>query len=241
MVAELEGSMGYLDAVCCETKCIGWDREGMDRYVEWQNSVLTPSDFRRHRFVEIPSLMQSLVCKADALLEILAGNGGVFMDDRNWCIDYHFWLTFFSLGKECRRLPPGRPRFLWRQHPGQQTRSHGRLSIENLRRCKCEFIVSDIVAYRKLEQVEVWSVGKTLDGWCKDLRSAIIAASKESKVQVLAKKWGTDELIGEEWHSDDRPPPRTARLFAFGSEKIRKLVTRNSAKSWDDELDWFVA
>ena len=31
--------------------------------------------------------------------------------------------------------------FFWRQHPGQQTRRHGRLSIENLRRCKCDFLV----------------------------------------------------------------------------------------------------
>ena len=30
------------DGVSCLTKCVGWERPGMLRYVEWQNSLVTP-------------------------------------------------------------------------------------------------------------------------------------------------------------------------------------------------------
>ena len=30
------------DGVSCRTKCIGWERPGMRRYVDWQNQLLTP-------------------------------------------------------------------------------------------------------------------------------------------------------------------------------------------------------
>ena len=38
---------------------------------------------------------------------------------------------------------PDNALFLWRQRPDQQTRRHGRLSIENLRRCKAEFLCDE--------------------------------------------------------------------------------------------------
>ena len=94
----------------------------------------------------------------DCLVKVDGGKDVVFMDSKMWSIDYHFWLTFFELGKRVEKLESpewakteGWSRFRWRQHPGQQTRNHGRLSINNLRKCKCQVIArmaQKFVVYR---------------------------------------------------------------------------------------------
>jgi hypothetical protein len=47
-------------------------------------------------------------------------------------VDMWWWLSFFHSGKRCCKV--SETLFGWRQHPRQHTRTHGRLSIENLRR-----------------------------------------------------------------------------------------------------------
>ena len=183
MVTRLELKEGRLDAVCCSSRTIGWKREGMERYIEWQNTLVSGDDMKAARFIEIPSLMQAMVIRREALLDCLVkvdteggaeggaeggmeggteGGDVVFMDSKMWSIDYHFWLTFFEMGKRVEKLEgvrvedelaktKGWSRFRWRQHPGQQTRNHGRLSIENLRKCKCQVIArmaQNFVVYR---------------------------------------------------------------------------------------------
>jgi hypothetical protein len=50
-------------------------------------------------------------------------------------VDLWWWLAFFDCGKRCGKLG-GPPLLGWRQHPRQHTRTHGRLSLANLRRVK---------------------------------------------------------------------------------------------------------
>lgn len=197
---------------------------------QWQNSLVSPDDFRKFRFVEIPSLMQTLVIKTNVLRACL--HDGAFRDDVKWSIDYHFWLTFFSRQFLCARLPPGSPLFQWRQHPGQQTRSHGRLSIDNLRSCKCEFLARELAGSKT---IEVWSVGKTLDGWVEDLKSQCGEGTS-----VVPREWGASSFGISDWKTELRP----ARLFAFGMDKMRKRVEsliNEKGGGWNDDLDFFVS
>ena len=50
-------------------------------------------------------------------------------------VDLWWWLAFFDCGKRCGKVD-GPPLLGWRQHPRQHTRTHGRLSLDNLRRVK---------------------------------------------------------------------------------------------------------
>ena len=138
LVELLELKEGDIDAACCRARCIGWDREGMERYTAWQNGLLSNSDMRAARFLEIPSLMQAMVLRREvrsvvriyvsisipvslttlfnssqALLSCLV-EGGKFMDSEMWSIDYHFWLQFFKKGFRVEKLEEG-GKFSWRQ------------------------------------------------------------------------------------------------------------------------------
>ena len=125
----------------------------MQRYVAWQNTLHHEEEMRTARFVEIPSLMQTGLYTRRAMMsstptsshrptseEVVLPRYGCFRDDKHWAVDSYFWLCFFAASLRCGKMgsPVG---FKWRQHPGQQTRRHGRLSISNLRRCKCQFLV----------------------------------------------------------------------------------------------------
>ncbi|KAK3261058.1 hypothetical protein CYMTET_30020, partial [Cymbomonas tetramitiformis] len=129
--------------VASRTQCIGWARPGMERYVEWQNMQSTPKAMASARFIEIPALHQTGVFRREAVLAATGGSGpslqgAGFRDDEQWAVDQHFWLNWFHLGLLCGKVAS--PLYLWRQHPRQQTRLHGRLSISNLRKCKAEFL-----------------------------------------------------------------------------------------------------
>jgi glycosyltransferase involved in cell wall biosynthesis len=41
MIQKLQENPDW-DGVSCLTKCVGWERPGMNRYVDWQNSLQTP-------------------------------------------------------------------------------------------------------------------------------------------------------------------------------------------------------
>jgi len=45
---------GRWDAVSCAIELVGWERPGMQRYADWQNSLRTAAAMAAERFVEIP-------------------------------------------------------------------------------------------------------------------------------------------------------------------------------------------
>ncbi|GMH97484.1 hypothetical protein TrST_g13885 [Triparma strigata] len=236
LVELLELKEGDIDAACCRARCIGWDREGMERYTAWQNGLLSNSDMRAARFLEIPSLMQAMVLRREALLPCLV-EGGKFMDSEMWSIDYHFWLQFFKKGFRVEKLEEG-GKFSWRQHPGQQTRNHGRLSIENMRKCKCQVLAemardgADVLGEgAKRRIVTVYSVGATLKGWVADLQA--------EGLEVEGREWrgGRGEEEGGKAEENDR----TMRLFAFGMEKMRNKILKEIGTGWREEMDFFVS
>ena len=80
-------------------------------------------------------------------------------------VDYWWWLAFFHAGKRCGKLDaaPGEPPlFGWRQHPRQHTRTHGRLSLANLRRIKVHFLLRRGGPADGRTRVIVLSTGGTL-------------------------------------------------------------------------------
>jgi hypothetical protein len=143
--------------------------------------------------------------------------------------------------------PPG-----WRQHPRQHTRTHGRLSLDNLRRVKVHFLLREGGPAHGARQVQVWSTGVTLQGWAADLRAA-------GCTSVLAVDWKPGAPPPEHWPrarkrkasaaagdaggggggGGGRDREGVVRLFAFGKEAARRKV--RGSVDWEPGLDWFVA
>jgi glycosyltransferase involved in cell wall biosynthesis len=59
------------DCVASETALIGADRQGMVRYVDWQNGLQTPEEMERGRFIELPALRQTALYRRAALVRLL--------------------------------------------------------------------------------------------------------------------------------------------------------------------------
>jgi len=243
------------DGVTSLTKCIGWEAEGMERYVSWQNSLTTPELMQRARFLEIPSMHQAGIFRLEAVLKSTGGHHGCFRDDEQWPVDTHFWLSFFDQGLVCGKVDE--VLFHWRQHPGQQTRSHGRLSIENLRRCKCHFLCKEDgwiwkgVNSGENVRLEVWTSGgsETLIGWVNELNDELRRHDKTSRCAVVGVEWrpglpipdsGSTGVVEETTKSSPAEAKRV-RLFAFGMEKARRKVRDQIGANWNDDVDTFVS
>ena len=237
------------DGVTSLTKCIGWEAEGMERYVAWQNSLITPELMQQARFLEIPSMHQAGIFRREAVLKATGGHQGCFRDDEIWPVDTHFWLSFFDQGLVCGKV--NRVLFHWRQHPGQQTRVHGRLSIENLRRCKCHFLCKEDgwiwkgVNSGECVRLEVWSSGgsDTLTGWVNELNDELRRHDKTSRCTVVGVEWRPGQPIPDEENtqSNSATPVKRIRLFAFGMEKARQKVRDQIGDAWSDDVDIFVS
>jgi hypothetical protein len=196
---------------------------------------------RACRFIEIPSLHQACIFRTPAVYMAIGGQKGSYRDDRKWPVDLHFWLSFYHAGLKIGKVP--RTLFYWRQRPGQQTRSHGRLSVSNMRKCKCEFLCMDggpIWPEVSSESVtiEIWSTGQTLDGWVDDLSFELKCQGKEAVVVPVHWRPGQARPLAVEGGGVHQ---RRVRLFAFGMEKVRRQVREIFASDWNDVDCIFVA
>eukprot|EP01052_Picozoa_sp_SAG31_P036370 SAG31_NODE_4528_length_3162_cov_5.936990_1_plen_570_part_00 len=68
------------DGVSCGVELVGWNRPGMQGYVEWQNGLLSPSQMAAGRFVEIPALHQTCIFRRSAIDSVLASTAGTYRD-----------------------------------------------------------------------------------------------------------------------------------------------------------------
>ena len=251
------------DAVCTESFCFGdvFVSQRMMAYCDWQNSLESPEDLRRDRFLEIPALHQTALFRKSVVTHLLGDEfryrDGVSAsteegDDLDTPVDLWWWLSFFEAGFKCGRVrgerrlhadllgkksfltePPASAFFGWRQHQRQRTRTQGRLSIDNLRRVKIHFLLR---AFRPTSIILV-SVGATLEGWTHDLR-------QKSAIPVTPVTWRPSKR--------DPPPmpyfppaiqPRETnqlRIFAYGDANVRKRILHH-VSDWRPDWDLFVA
>lgn len=139
--------------VGCRVEGFGADGvgEGMRRYIEWQNSLLSADDHAREIFVESPLCHPSVVARR----EVLQAVGG--WRDVDWAEDYDLWLRLDAAGYPMVKVPE--VLFRWRQSPGQLTFRDARYSKASLRRAKAPHLARRLRALGR--PVIVWGAGPT--------------------------------------------------------------------------------
>ena len=137
-------------------------------------------------------------------------------------VDLWWWLSFYHAGKRCGKAVGEAPPALlgWRQHPRQHTRTHGRLSIDNLRRIKVHFLLRRGGPLAGCTRVVVISVGATLRGWAADLR----AHPAGGRVEVVEVSWAPGK-------KGNAPLPPAARLGAAAAGSKRKHAAAEGASA----------
>ena len=200
------------DAVVSRVGLIGARSPGMRRYLAWQNALRAPEAMSRARFVEIPALHQAGLYRR-ARLEAV----GAYRGDPRWPVDIDFWMRWFADGARVGKL--ARVLYRWRQHPRQSTRTSPLHRLETLRACKAWYFVRGPGSGKA---IDVYSVGRTLAGWCDALRAA-----------------GAADVQPIEWRALGPVPPGrpdAARLFVYGTAGVRKRI---AGLLEDGERDWF--
>lgn len=125
--------------------------EGLRRYIEWQNSLVTPVDHARELFVESPVCHPSVVMRRAAL-----ESAGGFADVR-WAEDYDLWLRIDAAGYGLAKVP--RVLFRWRHREGRLTFSDGRYALPLFDEAKARYLAPKLRARGR--PLTVWGAGKT--------------------------------------------------------------------------------
>ena len=125
--------------------------EGMRRYVEWQNALITPEEHARDLFVEAPLCHPSVILRAEALEEV----GG--WRDVGWAEDYDLWLRLDAAGWELRKVPEVLLR--WRHHHASATFTSPLYTEDALRRARASFLAPRLIASGR--PIAIWGAGPT--------------------------------------------------------------------------------
>jgi len=264
LVQALEQNADW-DGVTSRVALCGWEREGMQRFADWQNSVLSPDDVERSRFLEIPAMRAAGLYRREALArlgnrpyrDLWPGEGGVVVDlavsDTTaasatastssaagplpgwWPVDSDFFGRWFSQGLRLGKLPE--VLYCWRQYPSQSTRTHSRCSLARLRACKVHFLAQP----RGPAAAAAVEGAAHVELWaCGETATAWERDLREAGIRVRLLLWRPGEPA---------PPAAgepasgccVARLWAFGMERARRRVRGAAPGGWVEGYDWFVA
>lgn len=125
--------------------------EGMRRYVDWMNALLSPEDHERDLFVESPLCHPSVTLRSEALHAV----GGY--RDVPWAEDYDLWLRLTAHGYGLAKVPAVLLR--WRHREGRATLRDPRYARARFDEAKGHYLAPRLAALGR--PVVVWGAGKT--------------------------------------------------------------------------------
>ena len=167
--------------------------DGMERYQQWLNQLLTPAQIRRELWVESPLCHPSAMIRAD----LLRGVGGY--RDRGWPEDYDLWLRLDRAGVAMAKVD--RPLLTWRESEHRLTRQSPAYAREQFLRLKLHHL------RRRLRgrKVLVWGAGMEGKPWLKALRQEDLLEGRV--VDVDPRKVGQKIHGCKVIRPEDLPPP----------------------------------
>ena len=133
-VALLEGDRS-LAACTCGVRVTSRGREvgdGFVAYVEWLNSLRSPDDILRERFIESPVVHPASMVRRGALLDA----GGY--REVPWAEDYDLWLRLLGGGHRIGMVPE--VLLDWYDSDTRLTRTHGRYSQGRFLEAKAHYL-----------------------------------------------------------------------------------------------------
>lgn len=166
-----------VDVLATRVRCLGRTGEGMRRYVDWQNALLTHEQILANLFVESPLAHPAVMMRRD-LFERAGG-----YRDPGWAEDYDLWHRMREHGARFEKLP--RALLSWRDHEQRLTRTHPMYSEKRFHEAKVHYFLRHPMARQPLT---IWGAGPTGRAWVRDLLRA--GAAVEAVIDIDPKKIG---------------------------------------------------
>lgn len=157
----LAAQVGFLEAhpevgVVGSLVEFGGDRRtagGYALHVDWMNSVVTPEQIARSRFIESPFAHPSVMFRR----EVVSRWGGYREGD--FPEDYELWLRWLDAGVRMAKVP--RVLLRWNDPPQRLSRTDARYGMEAFYRCKAAFLArwlhANVAGPRR---ILVWGAGR---------------------------------------------------------------------------------
>lgn len=140
-----------LGAVGVQVEAFPAPGRGMQRYVAWQSSLVSPSDHACAIFCESPLCHPSTMMRRAALLAV-----GGYRDD-TWAEDYDLWLRLDAAGYGLAKVP--RVLFRWRMRPDSLTWTDARCSPARLLETRAAHLARRLV--ERGRPFAIWGAGQT--------------------------------------------------------------------------------
>ena len=131
--------------------------QGMQRYEEWVNALVTADDIARERFIESPVPHPTVMARRSVF------DGGY--RDGPLPEDYELWLR--CLHRDARFVKVPETLVIWADHPHRLTRADDRYSRTAFRHTKLEYLAAGPLA--EADEVIVWGAGPNGKLWLRDL------------------------------------------------------------------------
>jgi glycosyltransferase involved in cell wall biosynthesis len=189
--------------------------EGLKRYIDWQNGLVTADDHSRELFVEAPLCHPSVMLRR-AALEAVGG-----WQDVVWPEDYDLWLRLDATGWALAKVPE--VLFQWRHHAGRATFRDGRYSIARFREAKAGYLARRVKALG-LPMV-VWGAGPTGKRMARALEAHGLTAS--FFVDIDPRKVGRTARGAPIQAPDTLGPGVGTIVVAVGARGARELIRGN--------------
>lgn len=125
---------------------------GYALHVDWINSLLTPEQMARERFVESPLAHPSVMFRR----ELAERHGGYRAGD--FPEDYELWLRWLDAGVRMAKVP--RTLLSWHDSPQRLSRIDVRYDPEAFFRLKAEWIAREVRRVAGSRSVLVWGAGR---------------------------------------------------------------------------------
>jgi len=170
-------SAPQVDVLASRVRSIGSSGEGMRRYVDWQNGLLSHEALVSNFFVESPIAHPSVLMRRD-LFERAGG-----YRDPGWAEDFDLWHRMRESGARFDKLP--RALLSWRDGERRLTRTHPMYSEQKFYDAKLHFFRRHPLCH---SPVTVWGAGPIGRDWTRDLLRAGIEVPRV--IDIDPKKIG---------------------------------------------------
>jgi glycosyltransferase involved in cell wall biosynthesis len=151
----------HVDVLATRVRSIGTTGEGMRRYVEWQNGLISHDDLVTNFFVESPIAHPSVLMRRD----LFERSGGYH--DPGWAEDFDLWHRMRERGARFEKLP--RTLLAWRDGERRLTRTHPMYAEQKFYAAKFHFFRRHPLCK---SPVAVWGAGPIGRDWTRDLLRA---------------------------------------------------------------------
>lgn len=206
--------------------------EGLSRYIEWQNGLLTPEDHRRELFVEAPVCHPSVMMRRE-LLEHVGG-----YRETDGPEDYDLWLRLDATGVRFAKIPE--VLLAWRHDPSRTTFRDPRYALTQFRATKAPFLSERVRAAGKARTV-MWGAGPTGRKLARELESSGLCC--ELFIDIDPRKIGRRTRGAAIAEASALDANRDAVIVAVGARGARELIRPElHGRGFREGVDyWFAA